>query len=137
VIFTSGLIYVQLILGAILRQTAQHLSAHILVAILVAMHIILIVRRVFSDMQTFSDFGGLAMLMGSIIILQMTLGIGAWHSEFQLGERMPYMLRTVITSGHHFLGVLLFMVSFIFTLHALRHSSGETTSFGPSEYRSN
>ena len=132
-IFASGLIYVQLILGAILRQTAQHLSAHILVAILVAMHIILIVRRVFLDMQTFSGFVGLAMLMGSVVILQMALGIGAWYSEFQLGERMPYMLRTAVTSGHHFLGVLLFMLSFIFTLDVLRHPSGETTSSGLSE----
>ena len=128
-IFTSTLIYVQLVLGAIVRHTTQYLVVHVLIAILVSMHIVLLVRRVFSEYSSFTNFINLSMIMGTIIILQMTLGIGAWYSEFQLGERLSIPLRTAITSGHQFLGIFLFMNSLIFSFEVIRHTAaGETDS---------
>ena len=128
-IFTSTLIYVQLVLGAIVRHTTQYLVVHVLIAILVSMHIVLLVRRVFSEYSSFTNFINLSMIMGTIIILQMTLGIGSWYSEFQLGERLSIPLRTAITSGHQFLGIFLFMNSLIFSFEVIRHTAaGETDS---------
>ena len=122
-IFTSILIYVQLVLGAVVRHTTQYLVVHVLIAILVAMHIVLLVRRVFSDYSSFANFINLSMIMGTIIVLQMTLGIGSWYSEFQLGERLSIPLRTAITSGHQFLGVFLFMNSLIFSFEVIRYTA--------------
>jgi len=128
-IFTLAIIYVQLVLGAIVRQTTQYLTIHILVAILVALHIVLLVRKVFSNLSNLSNFINLSMIMGTIIILQMTLGIGAWYSEFQLGERLSPLLRTIIASSHHFSGILLFMTSLTFTFEVLRHTKKQKMHF--------
>ena len=43
---TTGLIYVQLIFGAVLRHTGERVDAHLLFAGLVALHIILVLLRV-------------------------------------------------------------------------------------------
>ncbi len=128
-IFTLAIIYVQLVLGAIVRQTTQYLIIHILVAILVALHIVLLVRKVFSHLSNLSGFINLAMIMGAMIILQMTLGIGAWYSEFQLGERLPRSLRIIIASSHHFSGILLFMTSLTFTFEVLRYTKKQKMHF--------
>ena len=122
-IFTTGGVYFQLIWGAILRHTASQLRTHVFFAILVANCVLWIASRVFIHHRNFPKFTVPSLFLGVFLILQIVLGIGAWFSEFQLGDSLASLPRIAITTGHLVIGALMLVTSVILTLRVFLYSS--------------
>ncbi len=121
-LITTCLIYVQLIFGAVLRHTGNRLDAHLLLAFLVTLHIILLVRRVFStDVQTQEIGQTFPLLLLGLLAIQLMLGTGAYITRLTaFGETVSALLTDLVTTGHVAIGALMLAISFVITLKIFR-----------------
>jgi cytochrome c oxidase assembly protein subunit 15 len=123
-IFTTSLIYVQLIFGAVLRHTGTRLDAHLLFAVLVTIHIFLLIRRILKDYLESQTLVRSALLLSGLLVLQLTLGIGAFLSEFTaFGEAMPPAAGIAIATAHVVVGALMLIISLVLTLSVFQLTS--------------
>ena len=123
-LITLGLIYIQFIFGAILRHTGERLDAHLVFAGLVTVHIFLLLRRILKNHLEDSSFVRPALLLGALLVVQLTLGFGAYLAEFTaFGEGVPAVAGVIITTSHVAIGALMLVVSVVLTLSVFRFAS--------------
>ena len=117
-LITTGLIYVQLIFGAILRHTGSRLDAHLLFAFLVALHIFLLARRLLAmDSQARGIEQSMPLLLLGLLAVQLMLGTGAFFAKLTVfGETFAAALTVTITTAHVAVGALMLVSSFVLTL---------------------
>jgi cytochrome c oxidase assembly protein subunit 15 len=121
---TTLLILTQLVLGVWLRQAGRALEAHVLVALAVASHVVLLAVRVFRWPQREGLFRRLAMLLGLFVGMQLTLGLGAWWTgggKGALDYRAVTLARMSLATAHVGVGALLLVCSLLLTLCSYRH----------------
>lgn len=121
---TTGLIYVQAVFGAVLRHTGERLDAHLLFAVLVTIHIILVLLRV---MRAHAEQPMLARPAGALAIFllaQIFLGIASYFGKFTASLRLPVEAIVALTTLHLVMGALMLAASVVLTLRAYRLSSG-------------
>ena len=110
-VLTTGFILFQLILGATLRHTglrpAFHL--HLLVALFVTVHVLLLARRVFRDYHDLPDLVQPAAALAGLLGIQLVLGFYSWK-----------MAAVTVTTAHVGVGALLLAASVILTLQSYR-----------------
>ena len=132
-LITTGLIYVQLIFGAILRHTGSRLDAHLLFAFLVALHIFLLVRRVFrmnGDAQRLGQT--MPMWLLGLLVIQLMLGTGAFFAKLTaFGETFATALTVTITTAHVAVGALMLVSSFVLTLKIYRFTDASVVVGAP------
>ena len=121
-LITTGLIYVQLIFGAILRHTGSRLDAHLLFAFLVALHIFLLARRLLAmDSQARGIEQSMPLLLLGLLAVQLMLGTGAFFAKLTVfGETFAAALTVTITTAHVAVGALMLVSSFVLTLKIYR-----------------
>lgn len=121
-LITTCLIYVQLIFGAILRHTGNRLDAHLLFAFLVAVHIFLLVRRLFSMNEDTEKIGQtLPLLLLGLLAVQLMLGLGAYVTKLTaVGATASALLTDIVTTAHVAVGALMLVSSFVITLKIYR-----------------
>ena len=121
-LITTGLIYVQLIFGAILRHTGSRLDAHLLFAFLVALHIFLLARRLLAmDSQATGIGQSMPLLLLGLLAVQLMLGTGAFFAKLTaFGETFAAALTVTITTAHVAVGALMLVSSFVLTLKIYR-----------------
>ncbi len=121
-LITTGLIYVQLIFGAILRHTGSRLDAHLLFAFLVALHIFLLARRVLEVNGGTQGIGqAMPLVLLGLLVVQLMLGTGAFFAKLTaFGETFATGLTVTITTAHVAVGALLLVSSFVLTLRIYR-----------------
>ncbi|OGR89350.1 MAG: hypothetical protein A2992_08085 [Elusimicrobia bacterium RIFCSPLOWO2_01_FULL_59_12] len=112
---TMGLIFLQLIAGAILRHTGKGLHAHLLGAFLVLVHVQLMARRVLKIYTFGSGLGKLAAALPLLVAVQLILGYISWKTG-----------PVITTTTHVALGALLLAGAVMITVQAFR--STETLS---------
>ena len=123
-LITLGLIYIQFIFGAILRHTGERLDAHLVFAGLVTIHIFLLLRRILKNHLEDSSSVRLALLLGALLVVQLTLGFGAYLAEFTaFGEGVPAVAGVIITTAHVAIGALMLVASVVLTLNIFRFTS--------------
>ena len=117
-LITTGLIYMQLIFGAVLRHTGSRLDAHLLFAFLVALHIFLLVRRILGTNDEAQRIApSMALLLLGLLAIQLMLGTGAFFAKLTaFGETFAAALTVAITSAHVAVGALMLVSSFVLTL---------------------
>ncbi len=125
---TTGLITAQLVAGVWLRQQGQGLWIHLLLALAVTAHVLMIGRRVkkpgFFEKPAFSMLRRPALLMAGLVGIQLALGGGAWWFGGGAGalDYRPVTLgRAAFATLHVGVGALLLMTSFLLTLRTYRH----------------
>ena len=121
-LITTGLIYVQLIFGAVLRHTGSRLDMHLLFAFLVALHIFLLARRILSTNDE-AQKGASSMALGllGLLAVQLMLGTGAFFAKLTaLGETFATGLTVTITTAHVAVGALMLVSSSVLTLKVYR-----------------
>ena len=124
-LITLGLIYIQFIFGAVLRHTGNRLDAHLLFAGLVTIHIFLLLRRILNSYPEHSSFVRLILLLSGLLVVQLTLGFGAYLAEFTAFDQgVPPVAGVIITTAHVAIGALMLVVSVVLTLNILHFSSG-------------
>ncbi|MCY4402434.1 MAG: COX15/CtaA family protein [Candidatus Poribacteria bacterium] len=123
-LITTCLIYIQLIFGAVLRHTGNRLDAHLLFAFLVALHIVLFVRRYFISGKEVQAIGQqLTIFLIGLLIIQLLLGFGAYITKLTAyGTTVSTLLTDIITTSHVAVGALMLVSSFVITLKLYRLS---------------
>ena len=110
-LMTTIFIYLQLTVGAILRHTAAvwafHL--HLLMAVFVAVHVILLGRRVFKHYAALTELERPARALMALLGIQLVLGFYAWRVGL-----------VVVTTAHVAVGALLLATSGLLTLQSYR-----------------
>lgn len=121
-LITTALIYLQLIFGAILRHTGNRLDAHLLIAIFVTVHIVLLIRRVFRMGEDLEKIGRtLPLILIGLLAVQLFLGTGAYLTRLTTVEKIVSALTTdIITTAHVAVGALMLVSSFVITLKILQ-----------------
>ncbi len=117
-LITLALIYIQFIFGAILRHTGERLDAHLLFAGLVTIHIFLLLRRILRNHLENLVWVRPAVLLGGLLAVQLTLGLGAYLAEFTaFSKGVAPVVGITITTAHVAVGALMLIVSVVLTLN--------------------
>jgi len=117
------LTYLQLILGATVRHTANHyiLISHIISGFLVLIHAVIVMNRVIKNHEGEEKLIFPAIGLGLIALLQTTLGIGSYIFTVALRETIqPAPAKIFFVTAHQSLGALLLATSVFLFLRIVR-----------------
>ena len=118
---TTGIILVQLILGAVYRHSGMGIEPHVVGAGVVTMFVAYVVTRIVAK---FPQTGALlrpALLLGSLLVLQVFLGIGSYIVKMA-DRNAPQPLPPVVdlTTAHLAVGALVLVTSLYLTYQTHR-----------------
>jgi cytochrome c oxidase assembly protein subunit 15 len=129
-ISTCVFIYLQLILGAVVRHTeGQAIAFHIVTAILVLMHV-LIVLQAASRMTSEKKILRPALMLGFLVTGQFFLGMGAFIVKIALKNTgaVPVPVTVAFATAHQATGALVLATAVLLTLRAFRGFSFQRRS---------
>jgi cytochrome c oxidase assembly protein subunit 15 len=120
-LLTTGLIYLQIIFGAVLRHTGMRLDAHLFFAALVVIHVILLTVRIWRHHEDEADFVRPSMLLSGLLLAQLGLGLGAYVAKYTaMAALFAPFDRVALTTIHVAVGALMLATAVILTLRAYR-----------------
>ncbi len=99
-LMTTGFVFLQLLAGSMVRHSGRLLHWHLLGALLVTIHVILLSRRILKDPVFESDFRTPALALLNFLGVQLVLGFYSW--------RMPLV---AVTTTHLAMGALIYATS--------------------------
>jgi heme a synthase len=117
---TTGVIYVQVFFGAVLRHTGLRLDAHLLFAALVMLHVLLLVIRIMNSHSDNSRLTRPAVFLTAMLIVQVFLGTVSYFAKFTTLLRMPVDATVIFTTTHLVIGALMLVTSLVLTLRSYR-----------------
>jgi cytochrome c oxidase assembly protein subunit 15 len=116
-VLTSIVIYVQIAFGAVLRHTGTGLGEHLLGAVIVAILLFLLVDLVLKNRQDLPRLVHAANTLRVLLILQVTLGMGAYVGGLMTPEsRMASFTVVLLPTVHVVTGALMLATSLVLTL---------------------
>jgi cytochrome c oxidase assembly protein subunit 15 len=118
---TTGLIYFQVLFGAVLRHTGLRLDAHLLFAALVTLHVVLLAVRIFKEHTGEGRLARPALLLGAMLLLQLFLGTVSYLSKFTSLISIPIDATVFLTTTHLAVGALMLVTSLVVTLRTYRY----------------
>jgi len=116
----TGLIYLQVFFGAVLRHTGLRLDAHLLFAALVTLHIVLLVVRIMKSHSDNSRLTRPAIFLTAMLLVQLFLGTVSYLAKFTTLFRMPADATVIFTTTHLAIGALMLVTSLVLTLRSYR-----------------
>jgi heme a synthase len=126
---TTGLIYVQVVFGAILRHTGARLDAHLLFAGLVSMHVLVINMHVWRHYIEQSTLVRPVMLLAALLMVQLSLGLGAYLVKYTGMAAVVTSFTTVsLATTHLAVGSLMLATSLVLTLRTYHLGSASRPS---------
>lgn len=116
-------IYLQLILGAAFRHSALKLLPHLIMAAVVTVTVLWAVTRVLKQYGSIPQLRRPAQLLLGLLVLQLSLGFGAYLTRVEWGKDAPQPLLPMVltTVAHLGVGALLLAVAAVLALQAQRH----------------
>jgi heme A synthase len=132
---TAGLIYLQLVLGALVRHRDMALGAraHLLVAFAVVAAVAWLVKEVLESPQRSRQEAVAALALGGLVAVQLLLGVESWLSKFTSPGALAWhqltplaVDRDLVRSAHYFVGSLVFASAVVVALQAQRRAAGIT-----------
>ncbi len=115
------LIYVQSLLGAVIRHTGTGVVLHVLMALLVTLQVGVLVLKALQVGEEAPVFRSLALFLGALLLLQLGLGTASYAARFlAIGAAWQPGLIVAVTTGHVVTGALMLAVSVVMTLWAFR-----------------
>jgi cytochrome c oxidase assembly protein subunit 15 len=120
---TTALVYVQIVLGAVLRHTGERLDAHLLFAALVAVHVVLVVMRVARHYAGIGRLNRPAGALLGLLLLQVVLGGASYAAKFTSVWPVSFDFIVLLTTSHLAVGALMLAAGIVLTLNAF-HLSG-------------
>jgi heme a synthase len=125
---TTGLIYLQVMFGAVLRHTGLRLDAHLLFAALVTLHVVLLTVRIFKDHSDHRRLTRPALFLSAMLLVQLFLGTVSYLAKFTTILRMPIDATVVLTTTHLAVGALMLVTSLVLTLRFYRYPTVSTAA---------
>ena len=120
---TTGLIYLQIVFGAVLRHTGERLDAHLVFAVLVAVHVILVVIRASRHHAGVAQLNRPALLLFFLLLLQAGLGGASYAAKFTALWPVSFDFIVLLTTTHLAVGALMLAVGVTLTLRSYRLSA--------------
>jgi cytochrome c oxidase assembly protein subunit 15 len=118
---TAGFIYLQLILGATLRHTGYGTVAHVLVAFLILIHVMLVLLRVVRLPEREAALLPLSLGFGVLTVSQIFLGMGAFiFTRMVSSSYSPSAGEVIFTAAHQTTGAVLLATGVLLTLMVFR-----------------
>lgn len=130
-IYTSIVIYLQLILGAVYRHTGELLWLHLLFAFAVTILLFILTDSVSKKIGGIVFLKRVSILLGALIIFQLFTGMGAFMVKLFSPDRLQAPPMVVgMTLVHVLSGALLFASSVVLTLGIIKftNSSAEAVT---------
>jgi cytochrome c oxidase assembly protein subunit 15 len=127
---TTALIYIQVIIGAVLRHTGERVDAHLAFAALVGLHTVLILIRISRYHATISALQRPALGLFALLLLQLLLGILSYLAKFTAALRLPIDATVIITTTHLACGALMLGSAVALTLKCYRLATARTQTAG-------
>jgi cytochrome c oxidase assembly protein subunit 15 len=126
-LLTTVVIYLQIVFGAILRHTGARLDAHLALAVLVAILVILLNTYIWRSHGEEDTIVHPVMLLSGLLLAQLSLGLGAYlvmHTP--MAALATAGLRVSLTTTHLAVGSLLLATSAVLTLRTYRLGTAPT-----------
>ena len=115
------MIYLQSLLGAVIRHTGTAVALHVLMALAVALQIGLVVAMASRLGDEAPVFRTLALFLGLLLVVQLALGTGSFASRFlALGAAWHPGVIVAVTTAHVVTGAVMFALSVVMSLWAFR-----------------
>jgi heme a synthase len=130
-------VYVQLILGAAFRHHGIKLLPHIISAAVVTFVLLWTVVRVLSEYSQVQQLRRAALMLLTLLMVQLALGFGSWLTRVEWGHDAPQPLAPMIytTVAHVAVGALLLATTVVIAIQAWRHVAIPTAERVPSNVR--
>jgi len=120
---TTGLIYAQIVFGAVVRHTGERIDAHVGVAALVALHVILILIRISRYHAQVQRLKRPALILFALLLVQVVLGGLSYFAKFTTALRFSMDAIVLLTTSHLAVGGLMLAAGIVLTLRAYRLSA--------------
>jgi cytochrome c oxidase assembly protein subunit 15 len=120
---TTAFIYLQIVFGAVLRHSGERLDAHLLIAALVAIHVLLLLLRLTRSHSDRPELLHPEYLLAALLLLQCLLGALAYFIKFTAMLPGLSAATVLLTTTHLITGALMLATSLIVTLRANRLST--------------
>jgi cytochrome c oxidase assembly protein subunit 15 len=117
-LITTGLIYLQIVFGAVLRHTGALLEIHLIFAALVALHVMLLGARILKRHGQVSALLGPIILLSALLFAQLALGLGAYLGKFVMS--LPPIMAVTLRTSHVVVGALMLAASLVLTLRSFK-----------------
>jgi cytochrome c oxidase assembly protein subunit 15 len=129
---TTGVIFLQLVFGALLTHVGARLDAHLGLAGLLALLVPGLATRMLTRHTDRPELARPATVLCGLLILQLLLGLGAYMNRFT-SIPLPFqdVLGLTLPVGHRLTGGLLLVTSLVLTLRVHRLRGAEK----PAAYR--
>jgi cytochrome c oxidase assembly protein subunit 15 len=116
-------VYVQLVLGAAFRHHGIKLLPHIISAAVVTFVLLWTIVRVLSEYSQVQQLRRPALMLLTLLMVQLTLGFGAWLTRVEWGREAPQPTAPMVyvTVAHVAVGALLLATTVIIAIQAWRH----------------
>jgi cytochrome c oxidase assembly protein subunit 15 len=123
----TGVLYLQIVLGAFAVHLGHRLDAHLVAAIALSVLIPVLATRVRSRHAGEPSLGRSVIRLGSVLALQLLLGLGAYAARVTGGELPLHEVSGfAVPVVHRITGAVLLAMSLVFTLQVCRRSNGAT-----------
>jgi cytochrome c oxidase assembly protein subunit 15 len=121
-LLVTGLVYLQVVFGALLTHLGRHLDAHLALAALLVVLVPLLAARALRSHRGDPFVARLARLLPGLLALQVLLGVGAYVARFT-GLALPVTDLSVVglPVAHRLTGGLLLATSVALALGCQRH----------------
>ncbi len=117
-LITTGLVYVQVIFGAVLRHTGAMLALHLIFATIVAVHVVLLGARIFKRHPDRRELLHPISLLSGLLLAQIMLGAAATMGKFIMA--LPDILAITVRTSHVVVGSLMLATSLVLTLRSFK-----------------
>lgn len=121
---TTGLLYLQIVFGALVTHLGARLDAHLALAALISVLVIVVAARTLGHRADLPQLVRPAILLAGLVVVQLSLGLGAYLGRFTsvevpLGQFSALAFPVV----HRLNGALLLVTSLVLMLRAYRSAA--------------
>jgi cytochrome c oxidase assembly protein subunit 15 len=130
-LLTTGLIALQIIVGAILTHAGLLLNAHLLFAVLVTIHVSMLAARILRHDRDEGTLVRPVIVLCSLLFLQLFLGLGSYVGRFtSLALPNAALTGLALPVTHRLAGALMLATCLVLTLRAHRRAASVTRVVG-------
>lgn len=130
-LFTTGVIYLQLIFGAILRHTGMGMALHLLCAGVVTIQIFSLAVWILGRYADQPRLVRPVVLLGALLVVQLVVGMGAYLGKFtSLGDGLSFGHLVALTTTHVATGALMLAACLVLTLRVYRLAAPRVPAMG-------
>jgi len=120
-LLTTGLVFLQVVFGAMLTHAGILLSAHLLCAALIAIHVCLLEARILRQRIHFSGLAFPSTVLCGLLVAQLLLGLGSYLGRFtSVGASLPVLTGVALPVAHRITAALMLATCLVLTLRTYR-----------------